>query len=150
MKQSEIDKERADDQEYLELARENARFNATLKSELIKIQVRDSGGKVFYSRMYPDSQIPAEFEFDESKDDSKFVLPANANEIKSVMYKIRDDKDHRDKVLRGDKSVLFDSDLMKLLMACTSLEELYLQSSGFQTYLDLKSLSRVYLQKPLI
>ena len=102
---------------------------------MIKIQVRDSCGKVYYSRMYPDSQIPAEFEFDESKDDdSKFVLPTNASEIKSVMYKVRDDKDHRDKVLRGDKTILYESDLMKLLIACTSLEELYLQSSGFQTY----------------
>jgi len=149
MKQSEIDKERADDQEYLELAREKARFEATLKSELVKIQVRDSGGKVFYSRMYPDSQIPAEFEFDESKDDgSKFVLPTNANEIKSVMYKVRDDKDHRDKVLRGDKAVLFDSDLMKLLMACTSLEELYLQSSGFQTHLDKEFIEGVVTKAP--
>ena len=93
MKQSAIDRERAADQEYLELAREKARFDAALKSELIKIQVKDSGGKVFYSRMYPDSQIPAEFEFDESKDDSQFVLPTNAQEIKSVMYKVEDSRE---------------------------------------------------------
>ena len=148
MKQSAIDKERADDQEYLELAREKARFEAALKSEMIKIQVRDGGGKVFYSRMYPDSQIPAEFEFDESKDDSQFVLPSNASEIKSVMYKVKDNRDHRDKILRGDETILFESNLMKLLIACTSLEELYLKSSGFQTFVDDKFIEGVAAKAP--
>lgn len=58
MKQSEIDKERENDQQYLETAREKAIFEAALKSEMIKIQVKDSGGKVFYSHRYKDSQTP--------------------------------------------------------------------------------------------
>ena len=55
MKQSEIDKERENDQQYLETAREKAIFEAALKSEMIKLQVKDSGGKVFYSHRYKDS-----------------------------------------------------------------------------------------------
>ena len=83
-------------------------FDAALKSEMIKLQVEDSGGKVFYSRLYPDCQIPAEFEFDETttekKDSDELVLPTNVSEVKSVMYKI----DHKvnGKVFSGDAEIM--------------------------------------------
>eukprot|EP00986_Skeletonema_menzelii_P005035 scaffold1778_cov135-Skeletonema_menzelii.AAC.4 len=148
MKESEYYEERAEDQEYLERVREKAMFEAALKSEMIKLQVEDSGGKVFYSHLYPDCQIPAEFEFDESKKDadSSFALPTNAGETKSIMFKI----DHKvsENVFRGDDAVLQGSDLMKLLVACTSLEELYLRSSGFQTSIDSRFFEGIAAEAP--
>src|SRR6056300_1196060 len=93
MKESEFQKEREEDEKCVE--RENVKddFKKALKSEMVKLQVEASGDRVFYSRLYPGIQIPAEFEFDESEekdsdDSSSFVLPTNACSIKSVMYKM--------------------------------------------------------------
>lgn len=126
MKESQFHQERADDEEYLESVHQEVTFEEALKSEMIKLQALESG-KVFYSHLYPDSQIKAEFEYDECKKDadSSLTLPANAGEIKSVMFKVDDAK-----VLWGDGVILQQSNLMKLLVACTSLEELYLRSPG--------------------
>lgn len=73
-------------------------------------------------------KLRTEYEFDEEKD-MPFVLPSNASDIKTIMYKVNHKVNY--KVIRGDKEALFESDLMKLLVACTSLEELYLQCTGF-------------------
>ncbi len=143
MKESQFHRERAEDQEYLERARDLTMFEAALKSEMIKLQVEDSGGKVFYSHLYPDCQIPAEFEFDESK--QMFDLPDNASEVKSVMFKVQ--RDISGNVLRGDKEIEV-SGLMKLLIACTSLEELYLRSSGFQTTIDSEFFEGIIAEAP--
>lgn len=136
MKESEFQKEREEDEKCVE--RENVKddFKKALKSEMVKLQVEASGDRVFYSRLYPGIQIPAEFEFDESEekdsdDSSSFVLPTNACSIKSVMYKMYSEVNW--KVLSGDEAMLQSSNLMKLLVACTSLEELYLRSTGWAT-----------------
>lgn len=152
MKESEFYKERANDQKYLEQARTQAMFDAALKSEMIKLQVEDSGGKVFYSRLYPDCQIPAEFEFDETtktekKDSDEFVLPTNVSDVKSVMYKI-DHKVNGKVFSDGDAELMKGSDLIKLLVECKSLEELYLRSSGFYTSIDSAFLEGVTAAAP--
>lgn len=140
MKESEFHEERAEDQEYLDRANEEAMFKAALKTEMIKLQVEESGERVFYSHRYRDCQIPAEFEFDESKkdSDSSFALPANASEIKSVMFRVDGGASVtvNTKVLGAggrDVALLQGSDLMQVLVACTSLEELYLRIYKTQT-----------------
>jgi len=141
MKESEFDEERAEDQKYLDRANEEAMFEAALKREMIKLQVEESGERVFYSYLYRDCQIPAEFEFDESKkdSDSSFALPANASEIKSIMFKVDGAASVNTKVLGAggrDVALLQGSDLMQLLVACTSLEELYVRSCKLRTEID--------------
>ena len=71
---------------------------------------------MFYSLRYPEYQVSAEFEYDESKDEGEFSQPANASSMKSIFFKVTEKKSGKVLTSYNEKDH-GESDLIQLLTA---------------------------------
>mmetsp|Transcript_30742 Transcript_30742/g.35052 ORF Transcript_30742/g.35052 Transcript_30742/m.35052 type:complete len:457 (-) Transcript_30742:55-1425(-) len=146
VKESEIMKEMAEDEEFLQHAREKSHLESVQKSETVRLQLLDGGSRVFYSLRHKDFMIPAQFEFDESKEED-FTMPPNASNIPTLFYKVTDKRTGQ--IISCYEEKEYGScNLLKLLTACTAVEELYLRSFGIQTILGVDFVEALAVKAP--
>ena len=155
---AEFEKQEADDAAYVRRERMRHQYEGTVEHVMLGMQIKDAG-RVFYTQPPSPNFIKAELEiFDyEVEDDGetekkgnyapkKVDIPPNASSIKSLMYKGGNAFDKYTRKFRLEKISEETEDakaedfeasgLLCILKACTSLEELHIQCTNFNTFIS--------------
>lgn len=171
---AEFDKLEVDEAAFVCRERMRCQYEGTVEHVMLGMQIKDAG-RVFYTMPpSPEFDIKAELEiFDyEVEDDGmtekkvvdsaapkkKFDIPANASSIKSLMYKGGDAFDkftsecRRAKISKETEHATVEdleaSGLLRILKACTSLEELHLKCTKFETFISPVLVSKMLSAAP--
>lgn len=137
-----IDEKKQQDKEFLDRANSERHMDALIKEHLFRIRIQDAG-RVHYSNPPRPYDIPAEIEIIESNNGENASVPENAALVKSIMYRGKHPSFQQFLQNPDENHLLF-----QLLRACTSLEELYLRSDGFQDTITLELLTLIQKHAP--